>query len=69
MRAFDRMPEEPGRFSVSIRRPILHPVTGLGNLDVEDATQSAAHRGRISRLDEYLDSGQTAALTRLARGA
>ena len=56
----------PGGF---LQQHILEAETANGPFAMPACIVVEIKDGRISRLDEYLDSGQTAALTRLARGA
>jgi ketosteroid isomerase-like protein len=56
----------PGGF---LQQHVLEAETANGPFSMPACIVVEITDGRISRLDEYLDSGQTAALTRLARGA
>ena len=54
----------PGGF---LQQHVLEAETANGPFAMPACIVVEIKDGRISRLDEYLDSGQTAALTRLAR--
>ena len=56
----------PGGF---LQQHVLEAQTANGPFSMPACIVVEVKDGRIARLDEYLDSGQTAALTRLARGA
>ena len=56
----------PGGF---LQQHVLEAETANGPFALPACIVVEIKDGRISRLDEYLDSGQTAALTRLAQGA
>jgi ketosteroid isomerase-like protein len=56
----------PGGF---LQQHVLEAQTANGPFSLPACIVVEVKDGRITRLDEYLDSGQTAALTRLARGA
>jgi len=56
----------PGGF---LQQHVLEAETANGPFSMPACIVVEVKDGRISRLDEYLDSGQTAALTKLARGA
>jgi ketosteroid isomerase-like protein len=56
----------PGGF---LQQHVLEAQTANGPFSMPACIVVEVKDGRITRLDEYLDSGQTAALTRLARGA
>ena len=56
----------PGGF---LQQHVLEAETANGPFSMPACIVVEVKDGRITRLDEYLDSGQTAALTRLARGA
>ena len=56
----------PGGF---LQQHVLEAQTANGPFSMPACIVVEVKDGRISRLDEYLDSGQTAALTTLARGA
>ena len=56
----------PGGF---LQQHVLEAQTANGPFSMPDCIVVEVKDGRIARLDEYLDSGQTAALARLARGA
>lgn len=55
----------PGGF---LQQHVLEAETANGPFSMPACIVVEVKDGRISRLDEYLDSGQTAALTKLARG-
>jgi ketosteroid isomerase-like protein len=56
----------PGGF---LQQHVLEAETANGPFSMPACIIVEVKDGRISRLDEYLDSGQAAALTKLARGA
>jgi ketosteroid isomerase-like protein len=56
----------PGGF---LQQHVLEAQTANGPFSMPACIVVEVKDGRITRLDEYLDSGQTAALTKLARGA
>jgi ketosteroid isomerase-like protein len=56
----------PGGF---LQQHVLEAETANGPFSMPACIVVEIKDGRIARLDEYLDSGQTAALTKLARGA
>jgi ketosteroid isomerase-like protein len=55
----------PGGF---LQQHVLEAETANGPFAMPACIVVEIKDGRISRLDEYLDSGQTAALTKLAQG-
>ena len=56
----------PGGF---LQQHVLEVETANGPFSMPACIVVEVRDRRISRLDEYLDSGQAAALTKLARGA
>ncbi|MBI1210253.1 MAG: DUF4440 domain-containing protein [Alphaproteobacteria bacterium] len=56
----------PGGF---LQQHVLEADTANGPFSMPACIVVEVKDGRISRLDEYLDSGQTAALTNLVRGS
>ena len=52
-----------------VQQHVLEAETANGPFAMPACIVVAIKDGRISRLDEYLDSAQAAALTKLARGA
>ena len=56
----------PGGF---MQQHVLEAETANGSFSMPACIVVEVKDGRISRLDEYLDSGQTAVLTKLARGS
>jgi ketosteroid isomerase-like protein len=56
----------PGGF---LQQHVLEAETSNGPFSMPACIVVEVREGRITRLDEYLDSGQTAALTKLVRSA